>query len=89
MRYDAGMPRKQIHDTLDTLHQQLRDAKDFDEADRQHLSEILQEIADALRADEVHADLGDRVKQSVATFETRHPTIATALHGILESLAKI
>ena len=83
------MPRSKIHETLDTLHEQLRDPAKLDESDRKHLSEVLQEIDAALRAETVGEHIGDRVKQSVAEFETRHPTIATALHGILESLSKL
>ena len=83
------MPRSKIHATLDTLHQQLREQTALDESDPAHLREVLHVIEDALRADQVGEQIGDRVKQSVAAFETNHPTIATALHGIIDSLAKL
>lgn len=89
MQYDGRMPRSKIHETLSTLHEQLRDQSAFDDADRTHLREVLSDIEAALEADQIGDNIGERVKQTVAAFEVKHPTIATALHGLMESLSKL
>ena len=89
MPYGWGMPRTKIHQTLDTLHEQIRDPSAFDAAARAHLREILGEIEEALRTDQVNEHLGERVREIITAFETTHPKIATALHGIVDSLSRL
>ena len=83
------MPRTKIQEILTNLHQELVDHPTIAAADQDSLREVLHEIEGALSGNEIHDSLGDRVKQSVATFEATHPTIASGLHGLVESLAKL
>ncbi len=83
------MPRKKLHETIETLHAQLQADKPLDEADKAHLTQILHDIEKTLDADEPDEGFGDRINEAITEFETSHPAIAAGFNELVRLLKRL
>ncbi|MBE0482716.1 MAG: DUF4404 family protein [Bacterioplanes sp.] len=78
----------QLKQQLEQLHQTLSDHPQLNDEQR----ELLQKIADDIQAVEPQLDspdLSDRVQQQAIEFEHEHPTLATVLRQIVDTLGRM
>lgn len=78
-----------IKSSLETLHSQLNDAQVTTDAQRAHLDEVRQAVRTSIDnpGTEQHATLRDRLEKASAAFDAEHPSLATALHTVINVLA--
>jgi hypothetical protein len=89
------MPRRQLNEALETLHQELEASEQLEDADREALLETMREIQQALHRDDVEGEprsggpLSKRISALIEDFETSHPRFAEILSSVSESLANL
>lgn len=91
----ANMPRQQLKEALDALHEELESGEEIGSDDREALLQTMREIHEALD----QADAGDepaaggpvsrRISTLIEDFETSHPKFAEILSSLSESLANL
>ncbi len=77
------MPREKLNQALDALHEQLASGAVLDDADRRHLSEVLNEIQVALDESTPHSPLVDCVTETCQRLESEHPTLTAGLREVI------
>ena len=87
------MPRKQLQEALDALHEQLGSTEDLGAEDREALVGAMNDIRNALSPDD-SAPLADgvvsgRIYALIEDLETSHPKFADILRNVSESLANL
>lgn len=88
------MPRQQLQDALETLHEQLESSEELGEEDRAALAEALKDIRKALASPDEAAGVpenavGARVYELIEELEATHPKFAEILRNVSESLANL
>ena len=83
------MPRQQLQDALDALHQELESGHEMGEEDHKALLQAATEIQDALGKPTQDAALSDRVSGLIEEFEASHPRFAELLANVSEALANL
>ena len=89
------MPRRQLNEALETLHQELDASEQLEDADREALLQAMREIQDALHRDDAESApasggrLSKRNSALIEDFETSHPRFAEILSSVSESLANL
>lgn len=82
------MPIDQLKQQLQQLHQTLSDNPQLNDEQRALLQKIandIQEVAPQLE----NQDLSERVQQQAIEFEHEHPTLATVLRQIVDTLGRM
>lgn len=84
---------RELHDTLERLHEQLGEAHDLDEELRAELRQALDDIGRVLDRREEPADddqsLADRLAELTQHFERSHPTLAETFGRAVNMLANL
>ena len=89
------MPRQQLKEALDALHQELESGQEIEADDREALLQAAREIQDALARGETASQppeggpLSRRVSALIEDFETSHPRFAEILGSVSEALANL
>ena len=89
------MPRQQLQQALDALHEELEAGREIGEDDREALLQAAREIREALAADDPTSEppeggpLSRRVSALIEDFETSHPRFAEILGSVSEALANM
>jgi Domain of unknown function (DUF4404) len=89
------MPRQQLQEALDALHEELESGAQIEPTDRQALLQAIHEINEALRrADTAKKDaagglVSGRISTLIEDLETSHPRFAEILRSVSESLANL
>lgn len=86
------MPRQQLKEALDALHEELESGGEIGAEDRAALLQAAREIEAALSEDaeeERSQPLNERIAESVRDFEKSHPRFAEILENISEALANM
>jgi hypothetical protein len=87
------MPREQLKEALGALHEELEAGGELAEEDRAALLKAVEEIRQALAADERpssdDAPLSGRVSAMIEEFEATHPKFAEILSNVSEALANL
>ena len=85
------MPERDLRPLLEKLHAELQRTGDLDDASRDLLREVEDEIQQALeRSGEAHPEsFTDRLRETVDRFERTHPTLTEAVGRVLDQLAKM
>jgi len=87
------MPRKQLHEALDALHQELESTKELGAEDREALVEAMRDIRSALSPGDpetpTEGALSGRVYALIEDLESSHPKFADILRNVSESLANL
>ena len=82
----------ELQATLERLAQQLQDAEDLDADARARLAELLEETREALErqtSGDGERSLADRLSEAAQHFEESHPSLATALGRLVDTLASL
>jgi predicted transcriptional regulator len=86
------MPKKDLAQTLESLHRELEATEAVDAEDRQQLSHLMDDIRDLLEragdADE-HASLGERLAEAARRFEEEHPALTSAVNRVATALSNL
>ena len=87
------MPRKQLQEALDALHEQLESTEELGAEDREALVGAMNDIRNALSPDD-SAPLADgvvsgRIYALIEDLESSHPKFADILRNVSESLANL
>lgn len=92
-RHYWGMPRQQLKDALEALHEELESAHEIEADDRRALLQAANEIRAALsRGDSGPPEeetVSQRVSALIEELETTHPRLAGTLRNISEALANL
>lgn len=92
------MPREELKQTLESLHQELSQSSEVDPELRKLLTEVAGDIEQTLHKEEEpatpeseaeHADLIDRVNNLASRFEAQHPTLAQMIGRIADGLSQL
>jgi hypothetical protein len=87
------MPRQQLKDALEALHEELESAQEIEADDRRALLQVANEIRKALGHGESEppdeGTLSQRVSALIEELETTHPMFAGTLRNISEALANL
>ena len=87
------MPRQQLQEALDALHEELEAGHEIGDDDRQALLRAAREIQDALQQDAPseppEGPLSGRVSTMIEDFEVSHPRFAEILRSVSEALANL
>ncbi|WP_313117683.1 DUF4404 family protein [Ectopseudomonas guguanensis] len=86
------MPANDLQQQLEALHEQLAQGTPLSEEERASLYLLIQEIEVQLArqaAAAPDATLVDGVNLAVERFEASHPTLASTLRNIMQSLANM
>ena len=87
------MPRKQLQEALDALHQQLESTEELGAEDREALLEAMEDIRDALSPGDpepaTEGALSGRIYALIEDLESSHPKFADILRNVSESLANL
>lgn len=84
---------RELHATLERLHEQLADAHDLDQELRAELRQALDDIGRVLERREAPSDgdqsLADRLAELTQRFERSHPTLAETFGRAVNMLANL
>lgn len=84
---------RELHDTLDRLHEQLGEAHDLDEEVRAELRQALEDIGRVLdpgeESPEQEQSLSDRLNDLTQQFRESHPTLAETFRRAVNMLANL
>lgn len=88
------MPRKQLQESLSSLHQQLESTEALEPEDREALLAAMEDIRAALAVEAPanatpEESLSGRVYAMIEDLETAHPKLADLLRNLSESLANL
>lgn len=81
------MPKQELKQQLEQLHATLAANPRLDADSKALLQKIAADIS-ALKPEQ-QADLSDRVQEQAVRFEQEHPTLATVLRQIVDTLGRI
>ncbi len=88
------MPRKQLHEALEALHEQLESTKELGAKEREALVEAMEDIRHALSSGDpeppsTKGALSGRIYALIEDLESSHPKFADILRNVSESLANL
>jgi hypothetical protein len=87
------MPQRHLRETLEKLHEELQRAgTDIDERSRELLRAIVNDINEIVEPTQDAApleSLGQRLRESVDSFEESHPALTEAVGRVVDALAKM
>lgn len=88
------MPRKQLHEALEALHEQLESTKELGAEEREALVEAMEDIQHALSSGDpeppsTEGALSRRIYALIEDLESSHPKFADILRNVSESLANL
>ncbi len=90
------MTAKDLNKHLTQLRQELADGPELDDASREKLSALVQDIqqvldrqADAAQEDSDDDSLGDRLQDAVLHFEAAHPQISQFIGRLADGLSQM
>ncbi len=87
------MPQRHLREMLEKLHEELQRAgTDVDERSRELLRAIMNDIRVIVEPAEGEAtleSLGQRLRESVDSFEESHPALTEAVGRVVDALAKM
>jgi len=92
-RGSSVMPRDQLRESIAHLQEELSSGDPLSPEDRTQLESVLGEVSGILSSEETEASGGHRafddLPSLVERFETTHPTLATVLGRIADSLSQL
>jgi len=85
------MPSHELQQQLDVLRKQLESSTPLSSAEQEQLQALIAQIELQFELDAIVPDssLRDSLEQVVEGFELEHPTLATTLRGIVQTLANM
>ena len=85
------MPARELQQQLDALREQIDQNPPLSQEERVHLNELAQKIEAQLNLESATNDtnLTDSVTLAVERFELDHPTLATTLRNIVQTLGNM
>ena len=85
------MNRDRLRQLVASLHRELGDAESVDTESRRLMGALIKDIdrvLDTSPAALQDAGVRDRLEELLLRFEAQHPTIATSMHELIDTLAK-
>lgn len=88
------MDRRELHDALEKLHEELHDAHPVGDAERVLLAELAQDIRRVLdepgdAGEERRRGLEGRLTESILELEESHPQLVASLRTVVNYLSDI
>lgn len=88
------MDKKQLHETLEQLHNELQQIECVEENDRQTLEKLMADIEKLTGSrDSTHEHayerLGEGLREGIEQFEASHPRATMLMGQVADALAKI
>ena len=85
------MPARELQQQLDALREQIDQNPPLSQEERVHLNDLAQQIEAQLNLESASNDtnLADSVTLAVERFELDHPTLATTLRNIVQTLGNM
>lgn len=85
------MPARELQQQLDALREQIDQNPPLSQEERVHLNDLAQQIEAQLNLESATNDtnLTDSVTLAVERFELDHPTLATTLRNIVQTLGNM
>lgn len=86
------MPTRQLQEHLQELHQQLTSDMPLDDGDKAALIGLMSDIETRLTAEiapGAETSLADDIELAIDRFEVTHPTVASSLRMIMQTLSNI
>ena len=85
------MPARELQQQLDALREQIDQNPPLSQEERVHLNDLAQKIEAQLNLESATNDtnLTDSVTLAVERFELDHPTLATTLRNIVQTLGNM
>ena len=85
------MPARELQEQLDALREQIDQNPPLSQEERVHLNDLAQQIEAQLNLESATNDtnLTDSVTLAVERFELDHPTLATTLRNIVQTLGNM
>ncbi len=74
---------------LEVVHRELSDTDQLDPDALERLRQTMNEIQEAIDANEHPASLSDRVRESAQRFEETHPKLTETLSNIVDILQRM
>ena len=86
------MPKKRLRESLDVLHEELKNTSTVDDDLRQDLMTVMDDINQLIdEEDDARTSspntLADRLKDNIEHFEDAHPVLAISVRKVIESLS--
>lgn len=86
------MDRRELHETLEKLHEELHDTRSVSEADRELLEELMEEVRRVLEArDDApaarHQGLKDRLDAALYELQEDHPQLVSSIRNVVNYLS--
>ena len=85
------MDKEKLHEELNRLHTDLQQIEVPDEADREVLSRLAQDIRRILDDKEIDQEqyqvLDDRWRDAITRFEAAHPRVTLLMRQVLDQIA--
>ena len=87
------MEKQDLHEQLTHLHQELSTIDSVDDATKEMLATVMQDIAKLLQGptdgDAPSAATSDSVREMVTEFEAEHPKLAETLGRVADALQNL
>ena len=85
------MPARELQEQLDALREQIDQNPPLSQEERVHLNDLAQKIEAQLNLESASKDtnLADSVNLTVERYELDHPTLATTLRNIVQTLGNM
>lgn len=86
------MDRRELRETLETLHEELRGTRTVSEADRELLEELMADVRRVLdsRAEAPaarHDGLADRLDRALYELQEDHPQLVASIRNVVNYLS--
>jgi hypothetical protein len=81
------MSREELRKALERLHTELAGTDTMDAGLRERLRALQRDIGDALGKETLPSSLRGRLEDAVVHFEASHPTVASRLATVIDTLA--
>jgi len=81
--------KQRLHELLKELHVELQDSDALDDATREELRGLADEIEEAVGEESLADTAISRVEEVTVEFESEHPRIAGILGNIADTLSKL
>lgn len=88
------MDKQQLHNRLEELHNELKQIESIDEAERQLLQKLMDDIrklGETRETDQnsVYDPLGEGLREGIERLEASHPRATMLMGQIVDALAKL
>jgi ElaB/YqjD/DUF883 family membrane-anchored ribosome-binding protein len=86
------MDRRELHETLEKLHEELHGTRSVSEADRELLEELMEEVRRVLEAGgdasgARHQGLKDRLDAALYELQEDHPQLVSSIRNVVNYLS--